>query len=161
MIEDKAKFIAALGAYEIIEYKIENDTNIFHIRSMEQEVLCPYCKSFSSKVHSKYIRTMEDESYEGNPTMLEVVTRKMFCKNEACKHTTFAEEHPFVEHNMKYTRRLAGNGWGIKKSDPRMILCKRGYPEWYVKMHPEVVEPFRKPRPGEPGYVEVPLRFPE
>lgn len=161
MHEDMDKFIEGLGEYEVVDYRIEDDRNIFRIRSTAESVMCPYCKNFSTKVHSRYIRTMEDSGYDGRETVLEVITRKMFCKCETCKHTTFAEEHPFAERNMKYTRRLAGNNWGIKKADNRRILCKRGYPEWYVKMHPEVVEPFRKPRPGDPDYVQVPLKYPE
>lgn len=155
----RKKFIEELGAYEILDFKIEDGRNIFRIYAKSMKVVCPYCKNVSVKAHSKYIPYIEDVGFEGRPTTLEVVTRKMFCKNPDCKHSTFAEEHLFVERNMKYTRRVAGNGWGIKKEDNRKILCKKGYPKWYLLQHPEIIEPFRKPVPGDEDFVPVPLMF--
>ncbi len=157
--EAKKKFIEELGDYIILDFKIMDDKNIFRICAGSKKAMCPYCKTISEKAHSKYIRYIDDIGFDGRPTALEVVTRKMFCKNPDCKHSTFAEEHLFVERNMKYTRRATGNGWGIKKSDNRKVLCKGGYPKWYLMKHPELVEPFKKPVPGDEDFVPVPLRY--
>lgn len=48
------------------------------------------------RTHSTYEREIQDLPIQEKKVILLVTTRKMFCDNPECEHTTFAEVHPFA-----------------------------------------------------------------
>lgn len=87
-------------------YAIEDSRIIFHVFSMKATQFCPYCGMASTKVHSTYIRNIEDIPIQERQTILRVKTRKMFCNNPECQHKTFSESFEFVEPKGRKTKRL-------------------------------------------------------
>lgn len=71
-----------------------------------RESECPYCNEVSNSVHSKYIRTLSDLPIQNNEVKLLLVTRKFFCLNPQCNHTTFGERYDFAEPKAVRTNRL-------------------------------------------------------
>lgn len=86
--------------------KIKNDMIVLYAYSATQNFMCPYCGSFSSRVHSIYQREIQDIPLHEKQTMLLLDTRKMYCDNPKCTHKTFAERFDFVVPNGKKTKRL-------------------------------------------------------
>ena len=70
------------------------------------QILCPYCGTFSSKVHSVYQREIQDIPLQDRQTILLLSTRKMFCMNPACGYKTFSERFDFIAPKERKTRRL-------------------------------------------------------
>lgn len=91
---------------ECSKSKIKNDMIVLHVYSTKQKLMCPYCGSFSSRVHSTYQREIQDIPLHEKQTMLLLDTRKMYCDNPECTHKTFAERFDFVAPNGKKTKRL-------------------------------------------------------
>src|SRR5688572_33275100 len=54
--------------------------------------LCPVCEKRSSRVHSRYIRTLADLPWQGIP----VSVRRFFCDEGTCHRAIFAERLPGV-----------------------------------------------------------------
>lgn len=77
-----------------------------YVESMQKESLCPYCGAASSKVHSRYVRKLQDLPIQGRKVTLCLANRKYFCKNESCGRKTFAEQFSFYESKATKTRRL-------------------------------------------------------
>ena len=77
-----------------------------HVESTSIEATCPYCKTVSQKVHSKYIRKLWDLPIQGKKTLLHLHNKKYFCANKSCGHKTFAEQFAFYEPNAVRTNRL-------------------------------------------------------
>jgi len=67
---------------------------------------CPYCGAESSSVHSAYQRIFQDLPIQGLNVNITLNCRKMFCKNDDCSHTTFAERFLYLKKNSKKTERL-------------------------------------------------------
>jgi len=84
-----------------------NDTNIIiNVKSVSKIAKCPYCGWFSKKVHSHYIRKLQDLPIQGKKVKLALRLKKYFCKNEMCSHKTFAEAFSFFEPRATKTKRL-------------------------------------------------------
>lgn len=66
--------------------------------------MCPYCGSFSSRVHSIYPREFQDIPLHEKQTILLLDTRKMYCDNPEFTRKTFAERFDFVTPNGKKTK---------------------------------------------------------
>lgn len=52
---------------------------------------CPVCAQPSSRIHSRYQRTLGDLPWQGRPVRLHVRARRLRCLNPACSRRTFAE----------------------------------------------------------------------
>lgn len=104
------EFIKLLNKdYELVHYQMKDKAIIFHIQSSRKELTCPFCGSKSMRTHSTYEREMQDLPIQEKQVILLVTTRKMFCDNPECQHTTFAEVHPFAAPKAQKTDRLVKN----------------------------------------------------
>ena len=74
---------------------------ILRLSSTQTSLKCPYCGSESVKVHSRYQREIQDIPIQEKQTILLLETRKMFCNNNQCTHSTFAESFSFVSAKGK------------------------------------------------------------
>ena len=99
------KAFRLLFCYRLLS-KIKNDMIILHAYSTKPKLMCPYCGSFSSRVHSIYQREIQDIPLHEKQTILLLDTRKMYCDNPECTRKTFAERFDFVAPNGKKTKRL-------------------------------------------------------
>jgi transposase len=58
------------------------------------EAACPLCQQAASRVHSHYVRTLQDMPCVGKPLRLLVQVRRFFCENPECIRKIFAERLP-------------------------------------------------------------------
>lgn len=91
---------------DFISYGIIDDTIYVSTVSNRQEVICPFCKAASVKVHSYYSKSFQDLPIQGKKVIIILNNRKMFCNNLNCNHKTFAEEFEFIVSKGKKTKRL-------------------------------------------------------
>jgi transposase len=59
-----------------------------------QEGSCPVCHHLSSKVQSRYVRTLADLSCSGQPVRWLVQVRRFWCLNAGCPRKIFSERLP-------------------------------------------------------------------
>ena len=91
---------------ECIRCKLKTRQIIFEVQSTREQVPCPYCGIFSSKVHSVYQREIQDIPLQDRQTILLLNTRKVFCMNPDCSHKTFSERFDFIAPKERKTKRL-------------------------------------------------------
>ena len=89
-----------------ISHESNETTIMIHVQSMRTQAKCPYCGEISDKVHSHYVRKLQDLPIQGKKVKLEIDNKKYFCDNEACEHGTFAESFSFFEPKATKTKRL-------------------------------------------------------
>src|SRR5829696_1773777 len=58
--------------------------------------LCPVCRKRSSRVHSRYTRTLADLPWQGIPVSLRLRVRRFFCDEGTCQRAIFAERLPSI-----------------------------------------------------------------
>jgi len=86
--------------------KIKKKQIVMEIYSSKKTLVCPYCGSSTSRVHSTYQREIQDIPMQEKQTILLLDVRKMFCDNPECTRKTFAERFEFIAPKAKKTKRL-------------------------------------------------------
>jgi transposase len=84
----------------------EDGTITIYVEPAHDEACCPYCSTVSNKVHSRYMRKLQDLPVQGRKATIYLTNRKYFCRNEDCSHRTFAEQFSFYEPKATKTKRL-------------------------------------------------------
>ena len=74
--------------------------------SYESRAHCPLCGSGSSRVHSRYLRTVSDLPWHGVSVKLDVRVRRFFCDETSCQRRIFCERLPEVAARARKTDRL-------------------------------------------------------
>ncbi len=64
---------------------------------------CPHCGTLSSRVHSRYLRTVADLPCSGIAVRLRLCTRRFRCPNDSCSQSICCERLPSVV--ARYARR--------------------------------------------------------
>lgn len=72
------------------------------IKAIATASVCPLCYCPSSRIHSRYVRTVADLPWHGIAIGLQLHTRKFFCQNYDCPRRIFCERLPGVV--AKYAR---------------------------------------------------------
>jgi transposase len=76
------------------------------VESNRDEVICPFCGTPSSRVHSTYERGFQDLPIQGKKVYITIINKKYFCGNQDCLNTTFAESFNFLKPKAKKSERL-------------------------------------------------------
>ena len=68
--------------------------------------ICPICGHGSSRVHSRYHRTVSDLPWHGICVTFEIRARRFFCDESSCERKIFCERLPEVAPRARKTSRL-------------------------------------------------------
>jgi transposase len=80
---------------------------ILLVRTTRPEAACPLCGHVSTRVHSRYERTIHDLPWQGIAVRLRLSTRRFFCLNPDCERVIFTERLPaLVAPYARRTKRL-------------------------------------------------------
>lgn len=69
---------------------------ILVVKTIQSAVPCPRCHQASSRVHSRYQRTVADLPWQGVTVQIQLLTRRFFCINKTCVRRIFCERLPRV-----------------------------------------------------------------
>jgi len=80
---------------------------ILTLRTVSAMALCPSCGTASSRIQSRYTRTLRDLPSIGYPLRLIMHVRRFFCKKSTCGQKIFVERFPDLCHPYaQRTKRL-------------------------------------------------------
>ena len=65
---------------------------VLEARSRLAGAACRACGGWSARVHSGYVRQVQDGPLGGRRVLIRLAVRRFFCGNPACPLTTFAEQ---------------------------------------------------------------------
>jgi transposase len=65
---------------------------VIFARSRSAGAACPYCGTWSARVHSRYARRLDDGAAGGRPVVICLTVRRLVCGNPGCAAVTFAEQ---------------------------------------------------------------------
>lgn len=91
---------------EYITHEIQKDKIVIWVKSRNQGTKCPYCGKMSERVHSHYMRKLQDLPIQGKKVKLLIKRRKLFCDNDKCGNRTFVEKFNFFDGKATKTNRL-------------------------------------------------------
>ena len=82
-----------LGPVEV--GRVQRDGGVVPVTARTREgvpVSCPGCGVVSVRVHSRYQRGIKDCAVGGQPVVIELTVRRMFCDQDSCPRRTFVEQ---------------------------------------------------------------------
>jgi transposase len=86
----------------------EQSRLVMVLRAAGAGSICPECQQASRRIHSRYIRRLNDLPWEGLPVRIELRVRRFFCETDDCGHNIFTERLPkTVQRYARRTCRLS------------------------------------------------------
>lgn len=77
------------------------------VEPVSASAACPVCGEPSSRVHSRYVRSVADVPWHETPFRLRLQVRRFFCDTSTCAHGNFTERLPgLVAPYARRTQRL-------------------------------------------------------
>ncbi len=83
----------------------EDDLITLVVRTTQTRPLCPSCNKPSSRIHSRYQRQVADLPWQGATVRMQLLARKLFCRQEDCPQRIFCERIPSVVATYQLYRR--------------------------------------------------------
>lgn len=117
---------------------------------------CPLCKQPSSRVHSRYHRTLADLPWHGTAVRLVLRARRFFCDTAACPRNIFTERLPGVavahaRRTCRFSQTLEQLGFACGGEGGARLARFLGMP-----VSPDtVLRQLRAAAPTEVGYVRI------
>ena len=92
---------------ELVCFRQKDGEIEIELRAYQRSSPCPSCGRHSSRVHSRYRRTVADLPCAGLPAYILLQTRRFFCVDERCSRRIFTERLPgTVERYARRSSRL-------------------------------------------------------
>jgi transposase len=94
------------------------DALIMVVTTSRPQAHCPECQQLSSRVHSRYQRSIIDLPWGEITVRLELQTRKFFCDNDGCRQRIFCERlpevvEPYGRQTIRFNRSLTTIGFAL------------------------------------------------
>jgi transposase len=88
------------------------------LRTTSPTASCPLCGTASSRIQSRYTRTLRDLPSAGRPLRLIMHVRRFFCKKGTCAQKIFVERlsdlcHPYAQRTKRLQEALRHLGFTI------------------------------------------------
>lgn len=91
----------------IVETKVTETEILISLQSKEASAACSRCGAISKRVHSSYLRRVQDTPIGLFIVWIQLKVRRFRCGNRNCKQQTFAEQFPdLVGRRRRRTTRL-------------------------------------------------------
>jgi transposase len=99
--------LPALPSLHVDLLEVTSEGLLIRASSTQPANVCPVCGSATTRVHSRYERTLQDLPWGPLRVRLCVCVRRFFCLNAACGRRIFTERiAPLAEPSARRTRRL-------------------------------------------------------
>jgi transposase len=105
----------------------------FVVTSSQPQGRCPICGAATSRVHSRYQRTLQDLPCSGLRMRLRLQVRRFFCANPSCPRQIFAERLPaltevFARRTNRLREALLAIGWALGGEAGARLCRKQAMP---------------------------------
>jgi transposase len=91
---------------ELESLSVETGRVSIHVGPGAARCVCPVCGHVSSRIHSRYLRTVSDLPWHGIRVAFKIRARRFFCDETSCERRIFCERLPGVRPRARKTDRL-------------------------------------------------------
>ena len=119
MLAPTAALLTTPSSIRIDDVVLDGDAVVLLVTPTKSTPVCPECGQRSSRVHSRYSRTVADLPWQARAVRLQLRVRRFFCTTKACRKKTFSERipelvasHARVTCRLEHAHRLIGHALG-------------------------------------------------
>ena len=94
----------------LLSLAVDRDLITLTVRTCDGTARCPVCGGLSSRVHSRYRRTLADLPWQGIPARLTLWARRFFCDTPGCPRHIFTERLPSVAAPTRVAQTACATG---------------------------------------------------
>lgn len=93
---NQSHLLADSQALTLESVTVKDTQMVLVVKTIQLIAPCPKCHQPSSRVHSRYERTLTDLPCLGTAVQIQLLTRRFFCVNQTCVRRIFCERLPRV-----------------------------------------------------------------
>ncbi|MCB0033447.1 MAG: ISL3 family transposase [Anaerolineales bacterium] len=88
------ELLLAQDLFELDNWELENNILYLTVSTKQEQMNCPNCHTISTRVHSRYDRTITDLPWADYEVRICLEVKRFFCGETSCCKKTFAEQVP-------------------------------------------------------------------
>jgi len=125
--------VPQLAGFQVDQTQLEDQRIVVTMTATRPTAICPVCAAESSRIHSRYQRTIMDLAWASLVVQLRLQVRRFGCPNLECPRAIFAERlDPLVRASARRSQRLAGQllqlALHLASESAAPLLTKLGMP---------------------------------
>jgi len=93
---NQSPLLADPQALALESLTVKDTQVVLVVKTIQLIAPCPKCHQPSSRVHSRYKRTVTDLPWQGVTVQIQLLARRFFCTNQTCVRQIFCERLPRV-----------------------------------------------------------------
>src|SRR5215210_4939316 len=97
------RLVPTAAGVQLSQVAVTDTTATVNLVSVQLSAACPHCGTPTSRVHSRYTRTLADLPWSGLVVQLHLTVRKFRCPVATCPQKIFTERLPTLA--PRYARR--------------------------------------------------------
>ena len=98
--------LSSFEGVECISSFQEISTHVYILKSIRKSCSYPSCSNLSSRIHSRYIRFVQDLSIQQMSIHLQLQVKKFFCDSPTCSSRIFTERFAWLQSYQRRMNRL-------------------------------------------------------
>jgi transposase len=112
------QFLPASLELRVHQVTVASEELTLVLASSQSEVCCPLCGQPSARVHSRYMRTLQDLPWGALRVRLRIQVHRFFCQNPGCARRIFTEPlanlaEPYAGRTTRLGEALLPIGWAL------------------------------------------------
>src|SRR5258708_24231698 len=123
-----ARLLPEISGLQLQQVETTEEGLVLVVKATASERTCPVCGGATTRVQSRYQRTLQDLPWGGFRVQLRLLVRRFFCSKGDCPRQIFTERLPdLTQVYARQTNRLrdvwlevgwAKGGWSPQSADP-------------------------------------------
>jgi transposase len=110
--------LPAIPSLQVEHLEVTSEGLLIRVSSIQAENVCPLCGSSTTRVHSRYERTLQYLPWGNLRVQLRVCVRRFFCHNTACGRRIFTERlaplaEPYARRTLRLREALLEIAWAL------------------------------------------------
>lgn len=129
------------------------------LRAHQHSSPCPSCGQHSSRVHSRYRRTIADLPWAGLPACILLQARRFFCVDERCSRRIFTERLPGTVEQVCATKQPHEASTHVGQSGTwRSSKCTVGRQAWFASEQSNATPDPSRTKPSRHEFIPASTR---
>ena len=128
-----SSFLSLPSGFVVEQVRVLYDCVTIYVLSTAQSAACPLCSQPSTRIHSRYLRTLADLPIGGRQVVVSLTVHKFFCQTSECPRRIFAERfadlvRPWARTTLRFDQAIEAIGFTSNGEARARLATRLGLP---------------------------------